>query len=233
VVDHVPVDPALQELATVLAAINADHLIIEPDGRSASSRAEPDGRSASSRAEPDGRSASSSAGNAAIDALPSIVGLREQLDRCELLLIESARASGASWTRVAQALGLGSRQAAEQRFLRLCGQSTRDTGTVRTARRGQRSVDATYGPGIARLRAAVRRALGRIELDPGWDRRFPRAALCRDSLAMACDAQPGALFALAEHVLADLAATPAATPVVADVRRQLRQAMSLADSTSD
>ena len=192
------VDPALEELATVLAAANADH-----------------------------------PGDLALDALPSIVGLRERLDRCELMLIEAARASGASWTRVAEALGLGSRQAAEQRFLRLSGQSTRDTGAARTARRGQQSVDARYGPGIARLRTAVRRALARVELDPGWDRRFPRAALCRDSLAMARDAPPGALFALAEHVLADLAATPAGTPVVADVRRQLKQAMSRADSTSD
>lgn len=171
-------------------------------------------------------------GDSALEVLPSIVGLREQLDRCELMLIESARASGASWTRVAQALGLGSRQAAEQRFLRLSGQSTRDTDTARTARRGQRSVDAVYGIGIAGLRSAVRRALARIALDPSWDKRFPRAALCRDSLAMAADAQPGALFALTEHVLVDLGAGPADEPLVEEVRRRLEQAMSLRDSIS-
>jgi hypothetical protein len=168
-------------------------------------------------------------GDAALEALPSIVGLREQLDRCELMLIESARASGASWTRVAEALGLGSRQAAEQRFLRLSGQSTRDTrdaGAARAARRGQRSVDAVYGTGITGLRSAVRRALARMALDPAWDKRFARAALCRNSLAMAADAQPGALFALTEHVLVDLAAAPAGEPVVEEVRRRLARAMS-------
>jgi hypothetical protein len=171
-------------------------------------------------------------GDAALEALPSIVGLRERLDRCELVLIESARASGASWTRVAQALGLGSRQAAEQRFLRLSGQSTRDTDAARTARRGQRFVDAIYGTGIAELRSAVRRALARMNLDSVWDKRFPRAALCRNSLAMAADAQPGALFALTEHVLVDLAAAPTGEPVVEEVRRCLVQALSLLHSTS-
>ena len=170
-------------------------------------------------------------GDSALDALPSIVGLREQLDRCELMLIESARASGASWTRVAEALGLGSRQAAEQRFLRLGGQSTRDTHLVRTARRGQRSVDASYGTAIEGLRSAVRRTLARIALDPGWDKRFARAALCRDSLAMAADAQPGALFALTEHVLVDLGAGPTDEPLVEEVRRRLERAMSRHDST--
>jgi hypothetical protein len=165
-------------------------------------------------------------GDAALEALPSIAGLRERLDRCEVMLIESARASGASWTRVAEALGLGSRQAAEQRCLRLSGQSTRDTDAARTARRGQRSVDAVYGTGIASLRSAVRRALARIALDPAWDKRFPRAALCRNSVAMAVDAAPGALFALTEHVLVDLAAAPAGEPVVEEVRRHIAQAMS-------
>src|SRR6185369_12182285 len=170
-------------------------------------------------------------GDAALEALPSVVGLRDQLDRCELMLIESARASGASWTRVAQALGLGSRQAAEQRFLRLSGQSTRDTDAARTARRGQRSVDAVYGTEIAELRSAVRRALAQMALDSAWDKRFPRAALCRNSLDMAADAQPGALFALTEHVLVDLAAAPAGEPVVEEVRRRLAQALSRSDST--
>jgi hypothetical protein len=170
-------------------------------------------------------------GDAALEALPNIVGLRDQLDRCELTLIESARASGASWTRVARALGLGSRQAAEQRFLRLSGQSTRDTDAARTARRCQRSVDAVYGTEIAELRSAVRRALAQMALDSAWDKRFPRAALCRTSLAMAADAQPGALFALTEHVLVDLAAAPAGEPVVEEVRRRLARGLSRRDST--
>ena len=97
---------------------------------------------------------------------------------------------------------------------------------ARIARRGQRSVDAVYGTAIAELRSAVRRALAQMALDSAWDKRFPRAALCRNSLAMAADAQPGALFALTEHVLVDLAAAPTGEPVVEEVRRRLAQALS-------
>jgi hypothetical protein len=168
-------------------------------------------------------------GAQALAALSLIAGLRERLDRCERALIESARATGTSWTRVAEGLGLASRQAAEQRFLRLCGESARDAVAVRTARRSQRVVDATHGPAIAGLRSAVRRALARVDLDAGWDARFPRARLCRSSLAMAVDAAPGALFALSENVLADLVAVPDGSPVVAAVRRQLRVAVDAAN----
>jgi hypothetical protein len=168
------------------------------------------------------------AGAEALAALPVITALRRRLDRCELALIESARTAGASWTTVAQGLGLASRQAAEQRFLRLSGESTRDARAARTARRGQRAVDGTHGPAIAELRAAVRMVLARVELDPSWDTRFRRAALCRASLAMAVDAAPGALFALSERALADLADMPEGLPVTAEVRRQLRRAVQAA-----
>jgi hypothetical protein len=55
----------------------------------------------------------------ALDALETLHRLREQLVAWEPLLIETAREAGASWARIAPALGVTSRQAAERRYLRL------------------------------------------------------------------------------------------------------------------
>ncbi|NED50779.1 hypothetical protein G3I24_07635, partial [Micromonospora aurantiaca] len=51
--------------------------------------------------------------------LSEIVAARARLDDRELDLIDRARHDGATWAEIARALGLGSRQAAEQRRQRL------------------------------------------------------------------------------------------------------------------
>lgn len=70
--------------------------------------------------------------------LNAIALRRASLDRVEVNLIGSARAAGASWARIAEALDLGSRQAAEQRFHRISrrmSQDVTDTGGPKHHRR--------------------------------------------------------------------------------------------------
>ncbi|MET8040350.1 hypothetical protein ABZU25_05725 [Micromonospora sp. NPDC005215] len=120
---------------------------------------------------------------------------RARLDEQELDLIDRARHGGATWSQVAQALGLGSRQAAEQRRQRL----------VAARRSRQQHRDLRYPAQIAALRAAVA-DLGRwIATDRRWNERFGRAALVRSTVDAALDAAPGSLYALAPHLVADLA----------------------------
>ncbi|SNT51726.1 hypothetical protein SAMN05421812_10853 [Asanoa hainanensis] len=142
----------------------------------------------------------------ALEALKVLRGIRDRLDTTERALIESARNSGASWATIATALGLTSRQAAEQRHLRLGGNGgqNRDVAPARAARHRQRTVDTHHGPAIARLRTATRTLLRRVEADEAWPNRFTRAALAKDTLTMAVDATPGALYALATSVIDDL-----------------------------
>ncbi|MEU7752863.1 hypothetical protein [Micromonospora sp. NPDC049171] len=119
---------------------------------------------------------------------------RARLDEQELDLIDRARHGGATWAQVAQALGLGSRQAAEQRRQRL----------VAARRSRQRQLDVRYSTQIAAVRAAVA-DLGRwIAADRRWDARFRRAVLVRGTVDAALDAAPGSLYALALHLVADL-----------------------------
>jgi hypothetical protein len=141
-------------------------------------------------------------------ALGAIYALRRDLDATERGLIERAREDGVAWPRIAGALRLASRQAAEQRFLRLGAARGRDPVGARTSRRRQQSVDNTYGRAIRQLRATVRLARRQVGADPDWDGRHPRAALVRASLDEAADAPPGAMFALVEAALADLGAMP-------------------------
>jgi hypothetical protein len=55
-----------------------------------------------------------------LDIAMRLVGsARHEVDRAEEALINRAREQGMSWAMIAQSLGLGSRQAAEQRYLRL------------------------------------------------------------------------------------------------------------------
>jgi hypothetical protein len=161
---------------------------------------------------------------AALDALPLLRAVRDRIDATERALIESARTGGASWATIAAALGLGTRQAAEQRHLRLTGEQSRDITPTRRTRQRQRSVDTQHGPAIAHLRTAARTLLRRIETDAAWDDRFPRAALARDTLKLAADAPPGALFSLATSVIGDLAQAPLPEPTsraVDDLRAAL------------
>ena len=128
-----------------------------------------------------------------LDELRAIPAARARLDAEELALMDRARRSGATWTQIAEALGLGSRQAAEQRRLRLARAAVRP------------ALPEAYGDRIADLRAATAELHRRIGADRRWDRRFTRAALVRETLAVASDAPGGALFALVRAVADDLA----------------------------
>lgn len=143
-------------------------------------------------------------GRAALAGLGTIDGARRTLDDLERRLITESRRRGATWAQVASALGLASRQAAEQRWTRLCGDPTRAVPEIRQDRRRQRSVDKMNGAGMAALRTAAVELHRGLRLDAAWDGRFPTAALVRATLAAAVDSPPGALFSLAEAAIDDL-----------------------------
>ncbi|MFG1654552.1 hypothetical protein ACGFIE_31935 [Micromonospora sp. NPDC049275] len=126
--------------------------------------------------------------------LAEVCAARAHLDEREAELIDRARHEGATWAQIATALGLGSRQAAEQRRQRLAA-----------ARRARRhDLDRNYAAQIVAVRGAVAE-LGRwIATDRRWDSRFHRAALVRSTVDAALDADPGSLYALALHLRADL-----------------------------
>jgi hypothetical protein len=157
--------------------------------------------------------------------LGAIAAERERLDDRELALIDQARRAGATWTQVAGALGLGSRQAAEQRRQRLA------VAVDRAFRARQRELDSRYGDPIAVLRAAVCGLCAAIRDDRRWADRFVRAALVRDTLATAATADPGPLFALAAQAAADLGQSGvevlpgAVRDGVVELRRALKEAV--------
>ncbi|MEV4720686.1 hypothetical protein AB0J94_26110 [Micromonospora noduli] len=127
--------------------------------------------------------------------LAEVRATRARLDEQELEIIDRARHDGATWAQIATALGLGSRQAAEQRRQRLVA--------ARWSRRQQ--LDLRMPPQIAALRAAVA-DLGRwIGADQRWDSRFRRAVLVRSTVDAALDAAPGSLHELALLLATDLA----------------------------
>lgn len=127
--------------------------------------------------------------------LTEVRATRARLDEQELEIIDRARHDGATWAEIATALGLGSRQAAEQRRQRLAA--------ARWSRR--RQLDLRMPPQIAALRAAVADLARWIGADQRWDSRFRRAALIRSTVDAALDAAPGSLHALAGLLATDLA----------------------------
>jgi hypothetical protein len=140
-------------------------------------------------------------------ALAAVPQLRRDLDDIEGALVDAARECGAGWPEIAAALGLRSRQAAEQRRLRLAGATPgRDPGEARNRRSRQRSVDTTSGEEIIALREAVRELANAVHRGTDWDRQG-RADLVRRTLFAALDADPGALVDLAGLAIADLSAT--------------------------
>jgi hypothetical protein len=157
--------------------------------------------------------------------LGAVAAERERLDDRELALIDQARRDGATWAEVASALGLASRQAAEQRRQRLA------VAVDRAVRLRQKELDSRYGSAVTSLRAAVSGLEAAIRADERWASRFVRAALVRDTLALAEAADPGPLFALAVQAAADLGESgvevlPAAVrDGVIELRRALRKAI--------
>ncbi|MEV0732189.1 hypothetical protein [Polymorphospora sp. NPDC050346] len=150
--------------------------------------------------------------------LAEVRAARARLDEHELTLIERARHGGATWAQIAAALGLASRQAAEQRRQRLV--------TAAQARRHEAT--SAYAPRMAAARTAVARLQRWIDTDRRWDTRFTRAALVRATVAAALQAQPGAVHALGVHVLTDLTEVDQRLlPVpVRDATAALRDALS-------
>lgn len=160
----------------------------------------------------------------ALDQLAAMAAARAAFDERELRLIDQARRDGATWAEIAGALGLASRQAAEQRRQRLAAAVTRAAAMQRQEQ------DFRYGDDIAALRAATIALRRRIEADPRWDRRFLRAALVRETVATAAEAGPGPLFALVAQAMTDLAESgvvafpPSTAAAVAQTRKALRAA---------
>ncbi len=101
-------------------------------------------------------------------ALTLLRGLREELATWEPRLIGAAREGGASWVRLAPALGVASRQAAERRYLRLRTEGVEnleDTGEARVRaerdrRAGERAVTAWANENAGRLRGLSGRVAG-------------------------------------------------------------------------
>jgi hypothetical protein len=93
-------------------------------------------------------------------ALTALRELRDELTAWEPELITAARAQGTSWTALAPALGVASRQAAERRYLRLKPSSTGEsTGEARVhATRDQRAGDRAVA-NWARTNSATLRTL--------------------------------------------------------------------------
>ncbi|WP_305786272.1 hypothetical protein [Symbioplanes lichenis] len=153
-----------------------------------------------------------------LDQLAEIGPARARLDERELELIDRARQAGATWAQVAAALGLASRQAAEQRRQRLVG----------AARARRHDLDRRYAYSIVVLRQAVADLHRAIAADRGWTGRFPRAALARTTVATALDAPPGGLFALASQAADDLrgATIPG---YVRLAHRKVQAALSMSD----
>jgi len=139
----------------------------------------------------------------ALESLRGIPAARARLDSAELDLIDRARRSGATWADIASALGLASRQAAEQRRLRLA---------TSVARLRQQTLDDGFSASIAALRAAAVELDRRIGADRRWDTRFPRAQLVRLTLSAALTAPPGGLFSLVTDAAADLGRHPGDLP---------------------
>ena len=165
------------------------------------------------------RHARAVAGSDVLRALATIGGRRDELDRAEWLLVTAARRDGATWAEVAETLGLRSRQAAEQRWLRLQG-AVGGSGAGPTAPRLRepRHVRAFRAPEPAPERddvALLRRSVAllydllvQVPTGPGAD---PTLRLARETLAVGGPAPAGALHDLARRAVDDLRGTPTAT----------------------
>ncbi|UVS81419.1 HSP18 transcriptional regulator [Actinokineospora sp. UTMC 2448] len=98
-----------------------------------------------------------------LSALIVLRHLRSQLGELEPRLIAAARELGVSWTRLAPALGVTSRQAAERRYLRLRPDDAEATGEGRVrAERDRRAGDRAVAEWARRNSAALRGLAGQV-----------------------------------------------------------------------
>lgn len=179
-----------------------------------------------------------------MNALVTVGGRREELDRAEWLLVAAARLEGATWAEVAAALGLRSRQAAEQRWLRLQGAlglppegvavSTRlrDPSTVRAFRGPEPAVDERDD--VARLRRSVALLYDLLVQGPAGPRVAPAMRLARETLAVAGLAPAGALHDLVRQAIGDIRGVPAAAqgPDLVRASQRLREALDASSTTT-
>ena len=137
----------------------------------------------------------------ALAALAAIPTLRAELDAIERGLTDAARRSGSSWTDIAGVLGLRSRQAAEQRRLRLgAAEAATDPSAVRARRRRQQIVDKSSGTAISMLRVTAANLASALDALPS----SPSINLALSTLGLAAEAEPGALIDLVRLALIDL-----------------------------
>lgn len=117
-------------------------------------------------------------------ALGALSRLRTSLDHWEPVLIEWARFHGLTWARIAPALGLASRQAAERRYLRLKPQAADRPGTTREHRvdatRNLRSADRAVADWARGNAASLRQLAGQITA-------LPKASMKRSDVNDAID----------------------------------------------
>ncbi|HEX3731619.1 MAG TPA: hypothetical protein VHU91_01645 [Mycobacteriales bacterium] len=107
-----------------------------------------------------------------LSALATLRNLREELAEWEPRLITAARGLGASWVSLAQALGVGSRQAAERRYLRLRpsgGNETTGEGRVR-AERAKRAAERVVNTWARQNSASLRTLAGQVSTAEGLPR---------------------------------------------------------------
>lgn len=142
-------------------------------------------------------------------SLTLVGGLRRDLNRLEHRLIGLARGGGAGWQEIAASLGLRSRQAAEQRYLRLDADAEPELAAVRKRMARRREMDARADPRAARLRTAAGALIDELEqavrrADGG----NAVAALALSTVRIAVDSEAGALCDLVAQAVDDLNGLP-------------------------
>ncbi|MFJ8913042.1 HSP18 transcriptional regulator [Amycolatopsis sp. NPDC102389] len=132
-------------------------------------------------------------------ALVALKEVREQLAAWEPELIAAARAGGTSWTALAPALGVASRQAAERRFLRLRpSDGGESTGEARVdAERDRRAGDRAVAEWARRNSAILRQLAGQAGALPGLNAKA-RESADRLSAVLGEDDVTGLLAPLAD-----------------------------------
>jgi hypothetical protein len=143
---------------------------------------------------------------ALLAALVTLRRLRERLNEWEPELISAARDRGVSWTRLAPALGVTSRQAAERRYLRLRrspgGEPTAE-GRVRAVRE-RRAGDRAVAAWAQQNAASLRQLAGEVSAVAGLTGPGRRqVGLVREALA---DNDPAALLSPLDEAHAHLEA---------------------------